>query len=241
MSQCPLSAKRFCAVLLLSMSLSSFAFAAPKALIYKGEGSCEEECSEALQNVATLAGFEPVYVAPGEKDPKIFDGAAIWMQPGGYAANEVNAMSPQLKDNLRAFIKNGGGYIGFCAGAYAATARVGTTRYSGLGIFPGNTSTTRVRTGIQKFNFAGSDRYLYFEGGPYITNLPASVEVMAHFPDGHIAAARTTYGKGRVYIASMHPEAPADWRENPHFDDPDGLDWDLAVGMAQWVTEAHAK
>lgn len=225
--------------LILMVQFSSNALAAPKALVYNGAGACEEGCASAAFDSAAAAGFDPVYIGDANTDPRIFDGAAVWIQPGGHATQAMLAMSPQLKANLKNFIYHGGGYVGFCAGAFTATAKVGTTRTNGLGILPGRTVLYGSGVDLKKFTWNGSKRYLYWEGGPYFTSMPASVERISTYPNGALGAVRAAYGRGRVFVAGMHPEAPQSWKDYAGVEDPDGDDLDLVAQMIHWVTEAH--
>lgn len=218
---------------------SSSALAAPKALVYNGSGACAENCSKAVFDIAQKAGLDPVYVGDNDTDPAIFEGAALWIQPGGHASAAMNAMSGALKTNIKNFINGGGGYVGFCAGAFVATEIVGSTKVAGLGIIPGNTKLFGSGVDMKKFNWNGSERYLYWEGGPFFYNMPASIEQIASYPDGSSASVRTTYGKGRVFLSGPHPEAPQQWKDYNNLVDPDGDDSDLVVQMIHWVTEAH--
>ncbi|MES2964413.1 MAG: BPL-N domain-containing protein [Bdellovibrionota bacterium] len=209
-----------------------------RALVYKGPGSCEEHCSESSADVAKLAGFEPVYVGPKDVDPAIFKNAAVWIQPGGVSSTVALNMDPVLKDNLREFIANGGGYVGFCAGGFFSTAMVGSTKNKGLGIMPGR--STLVKTTEQALmvdvTWAGLTRHLYFEGGPYFTfEKEDAVEITATYADGTVASARAAFGKGRVYVTGPHPEAPQYWRDYFKLEDRDGLDPDLARDMVLWA------
>jgi hypothetical protein len=218
----------------------------PLALIYKGPGSCRTEdgdvgesgfgCSEASADVATAAGFRYQYVGP--KDSPDFSKARVWIQPGGHSYQAYAAMAPKLRTGVISFVKNGGGFVGFCAGAFLAA--------EWLGIFPGSASLygySPARSDVG-YNFLsttwnGAKRSVYFEGGPYLYNLGSTVEVTAKFSTGYVAAARAPYGKGRVYIAGPHPEAPAIWAEEDGLKDPDGSDIDLAAEMVTWAGNAQ--
>lgn len=226
-------------VLVLISSTALSAFAGPKALVYNGAGACKDDCAKAAFDSAVQAGFDAVYVGDQETDPTIFNGASVWLQPGGYAGVAMNNMAPELKKNLKNFIYNGGGYVGFCAGAFVATSRVGTTRVQGLGIISG--STKLYGKGIRMFKtlWQGSERYLYWEGGPYFRNMPDTVEQTGAYPNGANAAVRTTYGKGRVWVTGLHPESPQWWKDESGYADVDGDDRDLVTRMLHWVTEAH--
>jgi glutamine amidotransferase-like uncharacterized protein len=225
--------------MMMVMFLSSTALAGPKALVYNGVGACKDGCATASYDSAKEAGFDPVYVGDHDTDPKIFEGAVVWLQPGGYAGVAMQNMAPALKTNLKNFIKNGGGYVGFCAGAFVATSRVGTTNISGLGIIPGGTKLYGKGVRILKTNWQGSDRYIYWEGGPYFRNMPSTVEQTASYPTGANGAVRTTYGKGRIWVTGLHPESPKWWKDDSGYDDVDGDDRDLVANMLHWVTEAH--
>jgi len=211
------------------------------ALVYDGPGACPEDCALAAADSARLAGFTPKIVGPNaltsqstpDQISALFQDVAIWVQPGGHSKDAYLAISPTLRNSLINFIKEGGGYVGFCAGAFITTQEIGTTGIPGFGIFPGSTAPLGANTGMVSVKWQGKGREIYFEGGPYIYNVDSNVEVMALYSDGvTIAAARTTYGKGRVYISGPHPEAPAWWAGNHH--DPDGSDRDLAESMMKW-------
>lgn len=221
------------------MGLSQVAYAGPKALVYNGVGACKEDCAKAAFDTARNAGFDPVYVGDQDEDPNLFQDAKVWIQPGGYAGTAMNAMSPVLKKNIKNFIWNGGGYVGYCAGAFIATSTVGTTRIRGLGILPGNTKLYGKGIRIYKSNWQGSERYIYWEGGPYFRNIPSTVENLASYPSGASAAVRTTFGKGRVWVTGLHPESPQWWKDESGYQDIDGDDGDLVAKMLHWVTEAH--
>ena len=216
-----------------------FAFssqAANKALVYQGPGACEEDCSKAAFDMAKLAGLDPVYIGPEVPNEDTFKDVVIWLQPGGYASTAMNAMAPELKTALKNFIQNGGGYVGFCAGAFVATSLVGSTKTKGLGIFPGITRLHGTGLRMETIKWEGHERYLYWEGGPYLDKLSDQAEVIANYDDQKIAAARTTFGKGKVFITGLHPEAPEWWRTSEDLDDIDGNDFDLAVEMIHWAS-----
>jgi hypothetical protein len=216
---------------------------APLALIYKGPGSCSLDqgdagtsgygCSEASADAATLAGFRFQYVAP--RDSPDFSSAKVWIQPGGISDVAYDAMTPKLRSNLIKFVADGGGYVGFCAGAFLAA--------DWFYIFPGSAHAYRypvarpdVGYNYLDLNWNGKARKVYFEGGPYLTDLGPKAEVTGKFSTGYVAAARAPYGKGRVYITGAHPEAPAIWSQEDGITDPDGSDLDLAAEMITWAS-----
>lgn len=128
-------------ILLATMiSFNSFAQSLPRtAVVYGGAGACEEDCVTGAVEAAKIAGFNPVVVYPNTFDSSILKDAAVWIQPGGTAVTASKAMGKNMMSAIRTFVKNGGGYVGFCAGAFLATSSIGTSWYSGLGISPGKT------------------------------------------------------------------------------------------------------
>jgi hypothetical protein len=234
---------------------------APIALIYSGPGSCSVAegdagttgygCSEAASDVAVSAGFQVKFVGPNDlpdgatpdQVAALFQNAKVWIQPGGIAETAFFAMTEKLRTEIVNFVSNGGGYVGFCAGAYMATATIGASRYAGFGIFPGITHAYSYEPMIAGQDYTlmhvtwnGAERAIYFEGGPYLGVAGTDAEVIATFDDsGLTAAARAPYGKGRVFISGPHPEAPSVWTTEDGVTDPDGSDAALAVDMVKWA------
>jgi glutamine amidotransferase-like uncharacterized protein len=230
-----------CVTSALGLLFSAQAVMAADALVYKGPGSCDEDCSAAAALVAQMAGLNPVFVGPTDSNPKLFANAVVWIQPGGESRTVGRNMSEELKNEIRSFVHGGGAYVGFCAGGFYATERIGELKDPGLGLIPGSTALyEKIDTdaGLLELNWAGKPRGLYWEGGPAFyppTDGSAPAEVMATYPDGTAAAVRAAYGSGRVYVTGVHPEAPQWWRDYYKLQDPDGLDYDLAVGMIRWA------
>lgn len=104
---------------------ASAAPAAPLALVYRGPGTCWKGCAEAAAFVAWRAGYRVRFVGSGETGANVFQGASVWIQPGGRAIDQARAMAPELKAHVREFVEAGGGYVGFCAGAFMASRQFG--------------------------------------------------------------------------------------------------------------------
>src|SRR5439155_12616093 len=48
--------------------------------------------------------------------------ADVLVQPGGSGSKQAETLQPEGREAIRQFVKNGGGYVGICAGAYLASA-----------------------------------------------------------------------------------------------------------------------
>lgn len=217
---------------------------ASRALVFNGSGVCTDGCGEAGKAVAEAAGLVVTYVTGNEINSSstpaqiaaFFAGVKVWVMPGGYARNELSSMSAAMKTALKAFIQAGGGYVGWCAGAFAATSTVGTTGSTGLGIVGGRTAVYASGTSIQRTTWFDTTRDFYFEGGPYFHSYGSEVEVVGRYSNSSVAAMRTAYGQGRVFLSGTHPEAPA-WWWTGYLSDRDGSDEAQAVQMVRWAAK----
>jgi glutamine amidotransferase-like uncharacterized protein len=174
------------------------------------------------------------------------EGAVVWVQPGGHSWNAAHALGAKKMERLRRFVSEGGGYVGFCAGAFLASAGWTGTRNNDplvpmLGLIPLLTDVydNPQAASILAIDWLGTTHYFYWEGGPYFIE-PATplnnIEVVGRYANGQLAALRTTFGQGRVFVTGFHPEAPNSWRSYYKLDDPDGLDAEIATQMIAWAT-----
>jgi hypothetical protein len=244
----PISNEAFLSEQISSLQIDSIQKPTPKkiALVYKGPGSCSEDCSEGAAEVARLAGLTPQYVGPTDDNPELFYEAAIWIQPGGKSSVVGKNMTPKLKDLIRKFVSEGGAYVGFCAGGFYATDLIGQTGNIGLGLIHAESTLYREVNNyaeILSLNWNGKQREVYWEGGPYFT-LPKTnslIQVLAQYPDGTAATIESRYGLGNVVVTGAHPEAPAWWSVSEKINDTDGVDHDLAVDMVQRALKSSPK
>jgi glutamine amidotransferase-like uncharacterized protein len=220
-------------------------------LVWDGDGACAEDCALASANAVEAAGLSVRYVNQNTvastiaEVEAVFADARVWVMPGGYASTEVSAIPPAIKTALVKFVAAGGGYVGWCAGAFAATSSIGTIGKPGLGIFPGSSDVYTTRNNqnsygasIEKLTWFNGTRNFYLEGGPFLKELPSSVEVVGRYDDQvSVAAARTTYGNGRVFITGVHPEAPSWWWSGTSISDADGSDEAYATDMIKWAAK----
>lgn len=231
----------------------------PLALVYKGAGSCIENCSESAALMAEMAGMQVRYVGPEVEDETIFIDAVLWIQPGGKSSTVSANMNDKLKNAIRRFVADGGAYVGFCAGGFFATEEISSRGVAGLGILQGRNALFPVLDNPEaaqlELIWGEQTRNLYFEGGPYF--MPDDVEddvedvlsederfsdlrEWAHYSDGKIAALSNFYHRGKVVVSGPHPEAPPSWRKHFKLEDTDGLDYDLAIEMIRWAIDKEA-
>ncbi len=214
-------------ILVALLSVLFFGFSEqPVAIVYGGPGVLPgpDDTLERAGYVADLAGFETV-VVDGPVDPELLERASVWVQPGGPNLSADRFMNANgMSRQVRRFVSSGGGYVGFCGGAFSAV--------NNLGLIRGSAWNYGEETGKIPIDWMGHTRYMHFEHGPYILLSGKEAEAVGLYEDGYVTAARGYYGNGRVFISGVHPEASWGWEPAA---DPDGLDNDLAIYMLQWA------
>jgi len=237
--------------LLLFILLGTSAQAADLALVYSGAGTCAKGCAEEAALMAVRAGFEVKLVGGEPLAPELWARAKVWIQPGGRVEAQAQAMSEDLKKQIKGFVKRGGGFVGFCAGAFFAAESFGwrlkdgsVFERAGLGLLPFKGrlfAPKRSRAEVLPIFDRGRERYVYWELGSYYQRreIPAQAELLSSYDrEGeHVAALRAEFGEGRVSVSGYHPEAPNFWRQMFSLKDPDGLDFHEAEEMIRWAAD----
>jgi glutamine amidotransferase-like uncharacterized protein len=229
------------AVVGTAVPTASAASSRPLALVYQGPGACTHwKCHEAAAAVAYARGFDVEFVTPARLTADVFVGASLWIQPGGNAITVAQKIGKEGLALIRKFVRDGGAYVGFCAGAFLADSTVDNEEtIHGLGLLPVATADYPVDSGDAGIplilNWNGARRTFFFNGGGYFkthgVNRTSDYTVFAWFPNGAAAAIETAYGKGGVVVTGAHPEALKEWKTDAGFEDPDGSDRYLAEDM----------
>lgn len=204
--------------------------------IYKGKGSGAGGITNTANRAKLIPGARVTIltgeqIAGGALTNAAFDAVAF---TGGSGSGQSAGIGEQGLENVRKFVENGGGYLGICAGAYLATSGYSWS----LGIINAKTVSPKWRRGQGYLDLEVASDGLPITGdvkgvfkcryanGPIVK--PAGVpglpeyKVAAWFrseislngtPEGvqvnSPAALYSTYGKGRVFILSPHPENTA--------------------------------
>lgn len=190
--------------------------------------------------IGALEWFRLVNDSP-DMELKLVDGAAVragalagqdlFIMPGGSSSSEYNSLGTNGVAKMKDFIREGGGYVGTCAGCCLMMdgpkrARVmpwssrGTEKdlfYPLVKVNEAGAKALGIRAGVHKMRF---------HGGPLMRPTTNAIEgasfelwgtvdgeftyrgKLAHQKQHYGAAAIVggTYGKGRVFVTSMHPE-----------------------------------
>ena len=202
-----------------------------KVAIFDGKGASDGGIENVTARIKSIpqASVTRVKAAEWAKlDLKPFD---VVVFSGGSGSAQAEAIGEAGRDNVREYVRGGGGYVGVCAGAYLACSNFSW----GLGILNAETVSSKWKRGQAFVDLELTDEgrkllgdvkgtfKVRYHNGPIIkpagsTDLPAYTPVtlfrseiagygspagvMVNSPAQAIGA----FGKGRVFISSPHPE-----------------------------------
>lgn len=220
----------------------------PIAMVYRGKASCAG-CSESVARLleSNPTPFRAVYCGPDE-DVQItaasLAGAVIYAQPGGGTVTPAWHQMRRHADDIRAWVRGGGRYLGFCLGGYLAGAT------PGFGLLPGDAAeyvgsagatVATTRDTVIPVRWGGAVRQMYFQDGPLFTLNPGgSATVLATYDTGAPAAVVADYGAGRVGVVGPHPEADQSWYRGSGLSNPEGIVFDLGHDLIAHTMQSPA-
>lgn len=189
--------------------------------VYAGSGAVlAKDVETALDRLAIP------YARVNEFDVKAggLEGCSVLIIPGGYTEKCAIGLGEGGFEQIRKFVKSGGGYIGICAGAYLAPERVEVRGHPpGLGIIDIR-NRREAGMGIRTIEVVRPDHpvargyegkvEIWYQNGPMI-EAGEEVETLAVYERGSAAVVCSAYGKGRVIIFSPHPEGSLDGEVDP--------------------------
>ncbi len=161
------------------------------------------------------------YKTMGAKDVingKIFKNIKVIYFPGGWAGYYSRDIGKKGAENIIDFIKNGGNYLGICAGAYFGAKNIvwkgvkykGILKFYDSAIGPLDDISHWPMAGIAKIKFKnGIVKNMYYLGGPYF-KVKGKFNPIAYYSKNRLAAFDFNYGKGKVVLLGFHPEMIAE-------------------------------
>ncbi len=203
-----------------------------RVAIFNGNGAPMGGIDNVRERVAgSLPGATATLLKPEEIIEKGLKGYDVIVFSGGSGSAQAKSLGEEGRERVRDFVRDGGGYVGICAGAYLACSNFSW----GLGVLNASTVSSKWMRGrafvetevtvdgqpiLGRVDGVFKVRY---NNGPIIkpgdrADIPAyrplalfrtevanngtPVGVMVHSPAQAVGA----YGKGRVFISSPHPE-----------------------------------
>ena len=190
------------------------------ALIYNGPVAAED-CPEAVAAIAEPVGLQVKFVSDISELPWLLKHAAVFIIGGTEddISPLIKAFNPDVTKALKDYLRNGGHYLGICGGGYMASTgwEEGKSFVKTLGIISAESSdfSDNWDPQILQIRWLGKIHPMYFQYGPAFDIVPdrETVQVIAYYADGRIAALMSSYGKGKVAVCGPHPEARESWSE----------------------------
>jgi len=200
--------------------------------LYSDQGA-DEDCIKATQNMFEWMGYTVQLVKAGHINSDGLGNFKILCIPGGNMYQYAQDLSSEGKEKIKNFVRDGGGYIGICGGAYFTGEKVvwqgSQLPMTPLGIFPGVTKgpideiIPYPEYGMCKVNIVDTTHsitqsepdsawILYYWGPVLIPNEDADVAILGRYDKGNMEPAMIAfdYGEGRVFIIGTHPEFEED-------------------------------
>ena len=214
--------------------LPAIAFAKPKVALYMDHGCRGFGAARWAEMLSTSPEMEFAMLNAADVKEGKLSGFDCLVMPGGGGFERYADWGEEGCAKIREFVRNGGSYIGTCAGESVLLneeKRIRMIPFKGDGVWPRGglsaqlelTSRFEELTGVK----AGK-RVVRYHNGPVTLPTEAvpdcKAEVIATFdcdgnPEqdakspmrGKTAAIWAEYGKGRMFIFAVHPEA---WDQN---------------------------
>lgn len=208
--------------------------AAVVVAVFNGAGTCRG-CGETVGALFAARGDRVVYLDQHTLSARALARVRIYVQPGGSddIDDTLDALSARQVRAIRDFVRGGGSYLGICAGAYLAarySSFADKTPAYGLVPLPElQPEAPDPKPSLLRVRWGNRIRMLYNQSGAQFgSRAGPGVQVLARYiGSGHIAALRTTFGKGRVLLIGPHPEASRDWYAADRLSLRYGLNLDL--------------
>jgi len=196
-----------------------------KVLIYNGNDALSSSVNgiksslNYLNSHNTIKNVKFTYVTSSSINSATLSSYDVMIMPGGTSGRSYLGNSKIKGADIKKFVSSGKGYVGICAGSYAASYNV-DGYYYGWGIAPhvnckavsyvGQLPISMTSNGKTILNYAGTQVVYHWNGPAMYIKSPAFS--MATYTDskthykGYTAIVGDTYGSGRVVLSGPHPE-----------------------------------
>lgn len=227
--------------------------------LYNDRG-CWEESVTALKNMFEWMGYSVQLVDADFVRERGLGGYKLFCVPGGDMYVYSLDLTSEGIQQIRTFMRLGGGYVGICAGSnFAGTNVIWRGQmldmqclelYHGTSQGPINEIIEYPSFGMCRVDITDHSHpitadlptenwILYYWGPQFIADPGADVDVLGRYDiTGGAAMLAFEYGQGRAFIIGSHPEIEEDsdrdgvrWGNNM---DDQGTDWILMKVATDW-------
>ena len=202
-----------------------------RAGVFVGVGSMGLSSTELIRYVARSPELDISFVDGEDMRNGALNSLDLLVMPGGMSGTIVGDIGPKGVENFREFVRNGGSYVGMCAGnvilledEYRVAYGFGMVPYSRYGSAgDAMTSMTLTDEGAKALGMGKGTFDVWYSGGPIMfrrhDEVPgAKIETWGVYASnitnegwgahmvGNVSCIGGTYGKGRIAATACHPE-----------------------------------
>lgn len=152
---------------------------------------------------------------------------SVFIVPGGWPNKYSINLGKKGFEKIRSFVKNGGKFIGICAGAYLASKKfeIDEGNFIGLGlinstvkmeirkILPGRIREIKLVKHALSWRTPNKMKIWYMNGPVFKQN--KGMKVIAKYENNNTSIILSKYGKGSVILFSPHPEGNLESKIDP--------------------------
>ena len=196
-----------------------------KVLIYSGSDTLSSSVNGIKSSLDyanshnSVPNVKFVYATSSSINSTTLSSYDVLIMPGGTSGRSYLSNSKIKGADIKKFVSSGKGYVGICAGSYAASYKV-DGYYSGWGLAPdvnckavsyvGQLPISMTSSGKSILNYTGTQTVYHWNGPAMYIKSPAfSMATYANSKTGYTnyaAIVGDTYGSGRVVLSGPHPE-----------------------------------
>lgn len=198
--------------------------------LYSDKGAWDQSVT-ALENMFEWMGMSIALIDADYINNNSLDDFKVICFPGGDMYQYSQDIPETGKEKIRSFVRNGGGYIGICGGAYFASETViwqgNQLTMTPLGLFRGSAEGTidaivpYPQRGMCQVNIVdtvhtithnlSNPQWILYYWGPVLKPNTSEVTVLGNYNAvDQPAIIAFEYDKGRVFITGTHPEIEED-------------------------------
>lgn len=202
-------------------------------LVYRGEGVSPLSLKHTVRTLKTFYRQEISLLDHLDLENfHYFEKATCIVFPGGRDIPYHENISMKAIKNIQSFVKNGGIFIGICAGAYFASSYIEFAKGTDLEVcgerylklvpctavgpvyapyvYGGHSSAVAATVFNENQNYT-----VYFNGGCYFKDaIACDLEILSTYENGEAAIVTCRYGDGAVLLSGVHFEYDADFLDS---------------------------
>jgi hypothetical protein len=175
--------------------------------LYTGKGAYQAKDVENF-----LSGFDLDYSRICEHDLDKIVGKGIFIVPGGQIRSYLPSWKSSGIKKIKDFVRNGGCYIGLCAGSYVAGKSFAGTK--GLNFVSVEFKHRNFQKTIRVKDENGKSFEMIAENSPDFSDLKEEHVLWSSAQDGQ-QLIEIPYGTGKVFLFASHPEGSIYYNKHP--------------------------